>query len=160
MINSRPIAKFATKLPVMMRLLPAVPSPALLLLTLVMPAGAADNAPAPLSPDYFGAVLLLIGVALVVAEAHVGAFGVIGGWGIAAFVVGVLMVFPSLAPGIVLPHLVVAAMAVGGVALLIDAKNDRAARWYQSYGALALDDAPLSLVLPLATVAGALERGI
>ena len=39
---------------------------------------------------------------------------------------------------------------VGGVALLIDAKNDRAARWYESYGALRLDDAPLSLVLPLA----------
>ena len=72
----------------------------------------------PLSPDYFGAVLLLIGVALVVAEAHVGAFGVIGGWGIAAFVVGVLMVFP-LAPTIVLPHLVVAAVAVGGAALLL-----------------------------------------
>jgi len=37
---------------------------------------------------------------------------------------------------------------VGGVALLIDAESERAARWYQSYGALALDDAPLSLVLP------------
>jgi GNAT superfamily N-acetyltransferase len=49
---------------------------------------------------------------------------------------------------------------VGGVALLIDAKNDRAARWYQSYGALALDDAPLSLVLPLATAADAIKRGI
>ena len=32
---------------------------------------------------------------------------------------------------------------VGGVALLIDAKNDRAARWYESYGALRMDDAPL-----------------
>jgi hypothetical protein len=48
----------------------------------------------------------------------------------------------------------------GGVALLIDAKNDRAASWYQSYGALALDDAPLSLVLPLATAADAIKRGI
>jgi GNAT superfamily N-acetyltransferase len=48
---------------------------------------------------------------------------------------------------------------VGGVALLIDAKNERAARWYQSYGALALDDAPLSLVLPLATAADAIKRG-
>jgi hypothetical protein len=42
---------------------------------------------------------------------------------------------------------------------LIDAKNDRAARWYESYGALRLDDAPLSLVLPLATAANALKRG-
>jgi GNAT superfamily N-acetyltransferase len=45
---------------------------------------------------------------------------------------------------------------VGGVALLIDAKNDRAARWYESYGALRMDDAPLSLVLPLAVAAEAL----
>ena len=51
------------------------------------------------------------------------------------------------------------AQDVGGVALLIDAKNDRAARWYESYGALRLDDAPLSLVLPLATAADALKRG-
>jgi GNAT superfamily N-acetyltransferase len=49
---------------------------------------------------------------------------------------------------------------VGGVALLIDAKNDRAACWYESYGALRLDDAPLSLVLPLAVAADALKRGI
>jgi GNAT superfamily N-acetyltransferase len=50
------------------------------------------------------------------------------------------------------------AQDVGGVALLIDAKTDRAARWYQSYGALALDDAPLSLVLPLAVAADAINR--
>jgi GNAT superfamily N-acetyltransferase len=48
---------------------------------------------------------------------------------------------------------------VGGVALLIDAKSDRAARWYASYGALSLEDAPLSLVLPLAVAADALGRG-
>jgi GNAT superfamily N-acetyltransferase len=48
---------------------------------------------------------------------------------------------------------------VGGVALLIDAKNDRAARWYASYGALVLLDTPLSLVLPLALAADALKRG-
>lgn len=48
---------------------------------------------------------------------------------------------------------------VGGVALLVDAKNERAAQWYQSYGALALEDAPLSLVLPLAIAADAIRRG-
>ena len=48
---------------------------------------------------------------------------------------------------------------VGGVALLIDAKSDRAARWYESYGALRMDDAPLSLVLPLAIAADAIKRG-
>ena len=51
------------------------------------------------------------------------------------------------------------AQDVGGVALLIDAKHDRAARWYEAYGALRLDDAPLSLVLPLAVAADALKRG-
>jgi GNAT superfamily N-acetyltransferase len=44
---------------------------------------------------------------------------------------------------------------VGGVALVIDAKSERAAAWYHGYGAVALQDAPLSLILPLATVAAA-----
>jgi hypothetical protein len=48
---------------------------------------------------------------------------------------------------------------VGGVGLLIDAKNDRMAQWYAGYGALPLLDAPLSLVLPLAVAADALKRG-
>jgi GNAT superfamily N-acetyltransferase len=47
---------------------------------------------------------------------------------------------------------------VGGVAMLIDAKNERAAKWYESYGALALINAPLSLLLPLAVAADALRR--
>jgi GNAT superfamily N-acetyltransferase len=51
------------------------------------------------------------------------------------------------------------ASEVGGVALLIDAKNDRVAQWYAGYGAAALLDAPLSLVLPLAVAADALKRG-
>ena len=52
---------------------------------------------------------------------------------------------------------VLAAAEVGGVALLIDAKNDRAARWYESYGAMGLLDMPLSLVIPLATIEAALK---
>jgi GNAT superfamily N-acetyltransferase len=51
-----------------------------------------------------------------------------------------------------------AATEVGGVALLIDAKNEQAAKWYSSYGAIPLADGPLSLLLPLATVHNALER--
>jgi GNAT superfamily N-acetyltransferase len=50
-----------------------------------------------------------------------------------------------------------AAEEVGGVALLIDAKNARVAAWYASYGALPAVDAPLSLVLPLRTIAAALR---
>ena len=49
------------------------------------------------------------------------------------------------------------AAEVGGVALLIDAKNARVADWYASYGAVPLLDAPLSLLLPLATISAALE---
>ena len=48
------------------------------------------------------------------------------------------------------------AQEVGGVALLIDAKSDRAAQWYESFGALRLEDAPLSLVLPLGIIAQAM----
>ncbi len=45
---------------------------------------------------------------------------------------------------------------VGGVALLIDAKSDRVAMWYESFGAVRLDDAPLTLLLPLKTISAAL----
>lgn len=51
---------------------------------------------------------------------------------------------------------ILAAAEVGGVALLIDAKNDDVAAWYESYGAMPLEDAPLSLVLPLTTLRDAL----
>lgn len=50
-----------------------------------------------------------------------------------------------------------ASQEVGGVALLIDAKNERVAQWYASYGALPLLDAPLSLLLPLTTIHQTLE---
>ncbi len=48
------------------------------------------------------------------------------------------------------------ATEAGGVALLIDAKNDRVAKWYASYGAMPLLDAPLSLLLPFKTIHSAL----
>jgi GNAT superfamily N-acetyltransferase len=51
-----------------------------------------------------------------------------------------------------------AAAEVGGLALVIDAKNERVAGWYSSYGAVPLLDAPLTLLLPLATVEAALKR--
>ncbi|MFT4822730.1 MAG: GNAT superfamily N-acetyltransferase [Halioglobus sp.] len=44
------------------------------------------------------------------------------------------------------------AAEAGGVALLIDAKNERVAKWYASYGAVPLRDAPLSLFLPFKTI--------
>ncbi len=51
-----------------------------------------------------------------------------------------------------------AAVEVGGVVMVIDAKNERAAGWYASYGAVPLLDAPLTLLLPLATIKAALEK--
>jgi GNAT superfamily N-acetyltransferase len=50
-----------------------------------------------------------------------------------------------------------AAAEVGGVALLIDAKNERVAGWYTGYGAVPLPDASLSLLLPLITIESALK---
>lgn len=51
-----------------------------------------------------------------------------------------------------------AATEVGGVVLVIDAKNATVAEWYAKFGALPLLDAPLTLVLPLATIAAALKK--
>jgi GNAT superfamily N-acetyltransferase len=50
-----------------------------------------------------------------------------------------------------------ASQKVGGVALLIDAKNEGVAKWYTSYGAIPILDAQLSLLLPLSTIRTALE---
>jgi len=49
------------------------------------------------------------------------------------------------------------AVEVGGLALAIDAKDERVARWYARFGALALLDDPLKLILPLSVVALAIE---
>jgi GNAT superfamily N-acetyltransferase len=51
-----------------------------------------------------------------------------------------------------------ASAEVGGVVLVIDAKNESVAGWYASYGAVPLADAPLTLMLPLATIEAALKR--
>ena len=50
-----------------------------------------------------------------------------------------------------------AATEVGGVVLIIDAKNERAARSYTNYGAVPLNNKPLTLVMPLATFAAGLK---
>jgi len=41
----------------------------------------------------------------------------------------------------------------GGILLIIDAKSERAANWYASFGAEPLQEKPLTLVMPLATFA-------
>src|SRR5262249_48535194 len=50
-----------------------------------------------------------------------------------------------------------AAAEVGGVALVIDAKNERVARWYAGFGAMSLSDGPRTLLLPLTTIEQALK---
>lgn len=44
---------------------------------------------------------------------------------------------------------------IGGVALAIDAKDERAAGWYQRFGAIRLLDDPLKLILALGTITDA-----
>ena len=52
------------------------------------------------------------------------------------------------------------AAEVGGVALAIDAKDERSADWYERFGAQRLMDDPLRLILPLATIADAAQIGV
>ena len=53
------------------------------------------------------------------------------------------------------------AAQVGGVALAIDAKDDKAARWYERFGAMPLlDSSPLSLILPFKTIIDALDTAL
>jgi GNAT superfamily N-acetyltransferase len=51
-----------------------------------------------------------------------------------------------------------AAAEVGGVMLVIDAKNEKAAKWYSGYGAVPLLDASWSLVIPVAQIETALKK--
>ena len=46
---------------------------------------------------------------------------------------------------------------VGGTALAIDAKDEHAAGWYERFGAVALLDDPLKLILPLVVIAAAID---
>lgn len=46
-----------------------------------------------------------------------------------------------------------AASEIGGMPLVIDAKNERAAAWYAKFGAEPTQDQPLTLVAPLTTFA-------
>ncbi|HUC64707.1 MAG TPA: nodulation protein NfeD [Stellaceae bacterium] len=69
--------------------------------------------------DYAGAGLVLLGIALMIAEAHIGTFGVLGIGGIAAFVIGALMMFPGTAPGFSLSRPLLAAVTVVAAGLFL-----------------------------------------
>ena len=51
------------------------------------------------------------------------------------------------------------AAQVGGVGVLIDAKNERIAEWYASFGALPFPDHPLTLVLTFEALKHLLRNG-
>jgi membrane-bound serine protease (ClpP class) len=69
--------------------------------------------------NYAGAALVLVGIGLMIAEAHIGAFGALGVGGIAAFVIGALMMFPSRQPALALSGTVVTGAAIGSAALFL-----------------------------------------
>jgi membrane-bound serine protease (ClpP class) len=69
--------------------------------------------------SYAGVALVLLGIGLLLAEAHIGTFGAIGVGGIVAFVIGAIMMFPSGTPGLELSPAVIATAAIVSVGLLL-----------------------------------------
>jgi membrane-bound serine protease (ClpP class) len=69
--------------------------------------------------NYAGAALVLIGIGLMIAEVHIGTFGALGVGGIAAFVIGALMMFPERVPGFALSTAVVIGAAIASAALIL-----------------------------------------
>jgi membrane-bound serine protease (ClpP class) len=69
--------------------------------------------------NYAGVGLLLLGMALMTAEAFIPSFGVLGLGGIAAFVIGSLFLFRGDVPGFQVAWQAVAATAVASVAFLV-----------------------------------------
>ncbi|MBO0756455.1 MAG: nodulation protein NfeD, partial [Bradyrhizobiaceae bacterium] len=70
--------------------------------------------------SYAGAGLILLGIGLMLAEAHIGSFGAIGVGGIVAFVIGAIMMFPLGTPGFGLsPSIIAAATATTAAFFLL-----------------------------------------
>ena len=74
-----------------------------------------------LSVNYAGLGLMLLGIALIVAEAFAPSFGALGLGGIVAFVIGSIILLDTEVPGFQIARSLIAGMAVAGalVALLI-----------------------------------------
>jgi membrane-bound serine protease (ClpP class) len=70
--------------------------------------------------NYAGAGLVLLGIGLLIAEVHIGSFGVIGVGGVIAFGIGSFMMFHTGVPGFELSlAVVIGATAVSAVLLLL-----------------------------------------
>ena len=72
-----------------------------------------------LSVNYAGLALIALGVLLIVAESFVPSFGALGLGGIAAFVIGSVMLLDSEVPGFDIAWQLVAGMALAGSLLLL-----------------------------------------
>lgn len=69
--------------------------------------------------SYAGLALVLLGAALLVAEAFLGTFGILGIAGIVALVAGAIMLFDTEAPGFQVSLWLVGGVAAGGGSLLL-----------------------------------------
>jgi len=62
--------------------------------------------------NYAGLGLLLLGIACMVAEVHIGSFGALGVGGIVAFVIGAVLLIDTDVPAFGIPYSVIASLAV------------------------------------------------
>lgn len=69
--------------------------------------------------NFAGLGLILLGVALLVAEAFLPSFGVLGLGGIAAFVIGAVLLFDSETPGFGIPPLLIGVLAATSAAFVL-----------------------------------------
>ncbi|MGA8006766.1 MAG: nodulation protein NfeD [Burkholderiales bacterium] len=69
--------------------------------------------------NYAGLALILLGIAFMVAEAFVPAFGSLGIGGLIAFVIGSIILFDTGAPGFAIPYALIGGIAVASAAFLI-----------------------------------------
>jgi membrane-bound serine protease (ClpP class) len=69
--------------------------------------------------NYAGAALVLLGIALMAVEVHIGSLGLIGIAGVAAFVIGAIFMFPGGGPGAELSLPVIMAVAAASVVFFV-----------------------------------------
>ena len=69
--------------------------------------------------NYAGLALIVLGMALLVAEVHLSAFGVLGVGGVSAFVAGAVLLFDRDVPGFGAPLPLIFGLAAGGAAVVL-----------------------------------------
>jgi membrane-bound serine protease (ClpP class) len=69
--------------------------------------------------NYAGLALILLGIAFMIAEAFLPAFGSLGIGGLIAFVIGSIILFETDAPGFKIPYALIGGIAVASAAFLI-----------------------------------------